>query len=34
MWERNRKLLFDASQQWLTAVEVNGVGVGTVRLGY
>ena len=34
MWEKNHRLLFEASLQWLTKGAVNGVTEGTVRLGY
>ena len=34
MWEKNRKLLFDATVQWLREARVNGQSSGIVRLGY
>ena len=34
MWEKNHRLLFRASLEWLTAGSVNGNEQGTVRLGY
>jgi pimeloyl-ACP methyl ester carboxylesterase len=34
LWERNHLLLFRASLEWLTKGTVNGMGQGTVRLGY
>ncbi len=34
MWERNHRLLFRASLDWLTLGSVNGQQQGTVRLGY
>jgi esterase/lipase len=33
MWEKNRKLLFDATVQWLREGRVNGLTSGTVRMG-
>jgi len=34
MWEKNHRLLFQASLEWLTKGTVNGVDQGKVRLGY
>ncbi|HEV3061136.1 MAG TPA: alpha/beta fold hydrolase [Vicinamibacterales bacterium] len=34
MWERNHRLLFRASLEWLTAGTVNGSKDGVVKLGY
>jgi pimeloyl-ACP methyl ester carboxylesterase len=34
MWEKNHRLLFQASLEWLTKGTVNGVDKGKVRLGY
>jgi len=34
MWERNRLLLFHASEEWLTLGTVNGTKNGVVKLGY
>jgi pimeloyl-ACP methyl ester carboxylesterase len=34
MWERNRLLLFRASEEWLTLGTVNGAKNGVVKLGY
>jgi hypothetical protein len=34
MWEKNRKLLYDATVQWLREGRVNGLANGVVRLGY
>ncbi|HMA71022.1 MAG TPA: alpha/beta fold hydrolase [Xanthobacteraceae bacterium] len=34
MWEKNHRLLFQASLDWLTKGSVNGVDQGKVRLGY
>jgi pimeloyl-ACP methyl ester carboxylesterase len=34
MWERNRLLLFHASQEWLTLGTVNGTKNGVVKIGY
>jgi pimeloyl-ACP methyl ester carboxylesterase len=34
MWEKNHRLLFHASLEWLTLGSVNGTQQGTVRLGY
>jgi pimeloyl-ACP methyl ester carboxylesterase len=34
MWEKNHRLLFQASLEWLTKGTVNGVEQGKVRLGY
>jgi pimeloyl-ACP methyl ester carboxylesterase len=34
MWEKNHRLLFQASLEWLVKGTVNGVDQGTVRLGY
>lgn len=34
MWEKNHRLLFQASLEWLTKGTVNGVDHGEVRLGY
>jgi pimeloyl-ACP methyl ester carboxylesterase len=34
MWEKNHRLLFRASLDWLTLGSVNGSEQGTVRLGY
>jgi pimeloyl-ACP methyl ester carboxylesterase len=34
MWEKNHRLLFHASLEWLTLGSVNGNEQGTVRLGY
>lgn len=34
MWEKNHRLLFQASLEWLTKGTVNGVEEGEVRLGY
>jgi pimeloyl-ACP methyl ester carboxylesterase len=34
MWERNARLLFDASLEWIARGTVNGQNTGTVRLGY
>jgi len=33
MWEKNRKLLFDATVQWLRGGRVDGMTIGTVRMG-
>ncbi len=34
MWEKNHRLLFQASLEWLTKGTVNGMNEGKVRLGY
>jgi len=34
MWEKNHRLMFQASLEWLTKGTVNGVAEGEVRLGY
>jgi len=34
MWEKNHRLLFQASLEWLSKGTVNGVDQGNVRLGY
>jgi pimeloyl-ACP methyl ester carboxylesterase len=34
MWEKNRKLLFDATVQWLREGRLNGTSNGVVRAGY
>ena len=34
MWERNRLLLFHASEEWLTLGTVNGTKNGVVKIGY
>jgi hypothetical protein len=34
MWERNHRLLFDASLEWLEKGTVNGKVSGELRLGY
>jgi pimeloyl-ACP methyl ester carboxylesterase len=34
MWEKNHRLLFRASLDWLTLGSVNGMQQGTLRLGY
>ena len=34
MWEKNHRLLFHASLEWLTLGSVNGMQQGTLRLGY
>jgi pimeloyl-ACP methyl ester carboxylesterase len=34
MWEKNHRLLFQASLEWLTKGTVNGTEQGKVRLGY
>jgi esterase/lipase len=34
MWEKNRKLLFDATVQWLRDGRVNGMTSGIVKAGY
>jgi pimeloyl-ACP methyl ester carboxylesterase len=34
MWEKNHRLMFQASLEWLTKETVNGVAEGEVRLGY
>jgi pimeloyl-ACP methyl ester carboxylesterase len=34
MWEKNHRLMFQASLEWLTKGTVNGVNEGKVRLGY
>jgi pimeloyl-ACP methyl ester carboxylesterase len=34
MWEKNHRLLFHASLEWLTLGSVNGNEQGTVKLGY
>jgi pimeloyl-ACP methyl ester carboxylesterase len=34
MWEKNHRLLFQASLEWLTKGTVNGVDQGKVRLGF
>src|SRR6266478_9994545 len=34
MWEKNHRLLFQASLEWLTKGTVNGMDQGKVRLGY
>jgi pimeloyl-ACP methyl ester carboxylesterase len=34
MWEKNHRLLFRASLDWLTLGSVNGIQQGTVKLGY
>jgi pimeloyl-ACP methyl ester carboxylesterase len=34
MWEKNHRLLFQASLEWLSKGTVNGVEQGNVRLGY
>jgi len=34
MWEKNHRLLFQASLEWLSKGTVNGVDQGSVRLGY
>jgi hypothetical protein len=33
MWEKNHRLLFDASLEWLDKGTVNGETRGTLRLG-
>lgn len=34
MWEKNRKVLFDATVQWLRQGRLNGMSSGIVRAGY
>ena len=34
MWEKNHRLLFQASREWLTSGSVNGNREGQLRLGY
>jgi len=34
MWETNRRLMFDASVEWLTSGTVEGKSSGEIRLGY
>ena len=34
MWEKNRKILFDATVEWLRDGTVNGVSNGAVRAGF
>jgi pimeloyl-ACP methyl ester carboxylesterase len=34
MWEKHRKLVFDATVQWLRTGQLNGMRSGTVRMGY
>jgi pimeloyl-ACP methyl ester carboxylesterase len=34
MWERNHRLLFGASLEWLTQGTVNGTKQGSIKLGY
>ena len=34
MWEKNRKMLFDATVQWLREGRLNGQKSGIVRMGY
>jgi hypothetical protein len=34
MWEKNHRLLFQVSLEWLTKGTVNGAEQGVVRLGY
>jgi pimeloyl-ACP methyl ester carboxylesterase len=34
MWERNHEILFRASLEWLEKGTVNGMGQGTLRLGF
>ena len=34
MWESNRLLRFDASEEWLRSGTVNGVENGVLTLGY
>jgi pimeloyl-ACP methyl ester carboxylesterase len=34
IWERNRRLMFKASLDWLTTAAVNGAKDGMVRIGY
>ncbi len=34
LWERNYRLIFRASLEWLDHAAVNGRANGTVRLGY
>ena len=34
MWEKNHRLLFQASLEWLTRGTVNGLQQGTLKLGY
>jgi pimeloyl-ACP methyl ester carboxylesterase len=34
MWEKNHRLLFQASLEWLTLGSVNGAQQGSLRLGY
>lgn len=34
MWERNHKMLFEATLQWLRDGTVNGVSEGMLRMGY
>jgi pimeloyl-ACP methyl ester carboxylesterase len=34
MWEKNHRLMFQASLEWLTKGTVNGINEGKVRLGY
>jgi hypothetical protein len=34
MWETNHLLLFELSRQWLTDGSVNGMKMGTLRVGY
>jgi pimeloyl-ACP methyl ester carboxylesterase len=34
MWEKNRKILFDATVQWLREGQLNGMRNGMLRMGY
>ncbi|MBM3786645.1 MAG: hypothetical protein FJW30_19980 [Acidobacteria bacterium] len=34
LWERNHRLLFQASLDWFSREEVNGAKSGIVKLGY
>jgi pimeloyl-ACP methyl ester carboxylesterase len=34
MWEKNRKMLFDATVQWLRDGRLNGMSSGVVKMGY
>ena len=34
MWEKNHRLLFKASLEWLTEGKVEGKGEGMLRVGY
>jgi pimeloyl-ACP methyl ester carboxylesterase len=34
MWEKHRKLVFDATVQWLRTGQLDGMRSGTVRMGY